>query len=68
MPNGESKEAIYMVKDSKVKEFAKVGGMRVASDFYDALNVAVGRLVIKACIKAKEEDRATIRPSDLVVE
>lgn len=65
MPNGETKDMIYMVKDSKIKEFAKVGGMRVASDFYDALNAEVGKLVIRACVRAKEENRATIRPSDL---
>lgn len=56
---------IYMVKESKVKEFVKVGGMRVASDFYDALNIVLGKLIIKACVSAKEDDRATIRPSDL---
>lgn len=65
MPNGEAKEVIYMVKDSRVKEFVKVGGMRVSSDFYDAINIIIGRLIIKACIKAKEDNRATIRPSDL---
>lgn len=64
----EEKKEIYMVKDSKVKEFAKVGGMRVSSDFYDAVNNKIGQLIIKACVKAKDENRATIRASDLIGE
>ena len=62
-----SKDVVYMVKDSKIKEFVRVGGMRVASDFFDALNAQVGKLIIKACVKAKNDNRATIRPSDLEV-
>jgi len=61
----EEKKEIYLVKDSKVKEFAKAGGLRVASDFYAGLNVAVGRLIIQACMHARGEDRGTIRPSDI---
>lgn len=60
------KNTIYIVKDSKVKEFAKIGEMRVASDFCEALNLEVGKLIIKACVKAREDSRATIRPGDLV--
>lgn len=59
------KNECYMVKDSKVKEFVKVGEMRVSSDFYSALNQFIGKTIIKACVKAREDNRATIRPSDL---
>lgn len=55
----------YMVKDSVIKKFAKVGGMRVAFDFYDALNEKLGKIIIQACVKAQTEKRSTIRPSDL---
>jgi hypothetical protein len=58
-------KAAYMIKNSVVKKFAKVGGMRVSSDFYDALNIQVGKLVIGACTKASQDKRGTIRPTDL---
>jgi len=65
MPKILQKDCVYMIKDSKIKEFARIGGMRVASDFLDAFNTVVGKLLIKACVKAREAERATIRPSDL---
>lgn len=61
----EDKEEVYLLKNSGVKQFVKISDMRIASDFYDALNTTVGRLIIKACMHARGEDRGTLRPSDL---
>jgi len=61
----EEKKDPYMVVNSKVKEFCKGGEMRVSSDFYGALNQTIGKIIIKACMHARGEDRGTLRPSDL---
>jgi histone H3/H4 len=39
--------------------------MNCAGDFTDALDKEVEALVIKACARAKSNDRKTVRPGDL---
>lgn len=67
MENGKKTDA-HLVKDSKVKELVKTVNMRVSSDYYEALSRAVGKLIIKSCLKAKEDKRMTIRSSDVVID
>ena len=52
-----------LVVRSKVKE--AVGEMRVAGDFFDALDKAVDELLKQATRRAKENGRSTVRPADL---
>lgn len=54
-----------LVVGSKVKEAVKGAGCNMAGDFPDALSVAVGGLVSKACARAKSNGRKTVRPEDL---
>jgi histone H3/H4 len=50
---------------SKVKDLIKNEGMNCASDFPDALDKEVEALIKKACARAKNNDRKTVRPGDL---
>lgn len=52
-----------LVVRSKIKEVAK--DMNVASDFADALNEEVKKLVDKAVKRAEANGRKTIQPRDL---
>jgi len=54
-----------LVVASKVKEIIKAQEMNCAGDFTDALDKEVEALVIKACARAKSNDRKTVRPGDL---
>jgi hypothetical protein len=60
-----AKEKAYLIVNSKVKAFVNAAELRVSPDFLVALNKAVGKIVIKACVHAKEAERATLRPGDV---
>jgi len=57
------KMADSLVVRSKVKEAAK--GMNVAGDFADALSTIVQGEINKACRRAKENGRSTVKARDL---
>lgn len=54
-----------VVVSSKVKESVRDGGIRMSSDFPEALNGEVQELITKAIARAKENGRGTVRPGDL---
>lgn len=54
-----------LVVQSKVKEAVKAQGLRMDSNFPDALNAKINKLVDAAAKRAKENGRGTLRPYDL---
>jgi len=52
-----------LIVRSKVKKAAK--GVRISSDFYDALDRKVEEVIKKASVRAKGNKRATLRAVDL---
>lgn len=54
-----------LVVTSGIKEVIKKQEMNTASDFADALDKVVEELVVKACCRAKANDRKTVRACDL---
>lgn len=54
-----------LVVQSKVKEAVKAQGLRMDSNFPDALNAQIATLVAAAAKRAKENGRGTVRPYDL---
>ena len=52
-----------LVVRSKIKEHVK--DMNVASDFADALDKEVGKIIDRAKERAKENKRSTVQPRDL---
>jgi histone H3/H4 len=54
-----------LVVQSKIKEAVKAQGLRMDSNFPDAVNAQIASLVAKAANRAKQNGRGTIRPYDL---
>jgi histone H3/H4 len=52
-----------LIVKSKVKEY--VGDMSVGGDFYDALNEEVGKLINKAKVRCKDNNRSTLKARDV---
>lgn len=60
-------KAAKIVIDTRVKDVAQSDdpSTRIASEFYDALNVEVEKLIKKAVDRAKANGRKTLQPMDL---
>ena len=54
-----------LVVASKIKELAKIGGLRTSAEFVDALSKQVGLIVIEAAKRAKADNRSTIKARDI---
>lgn len=54
-----------LVVQSKVKEAVKAQGLRMDSNFPDAVHAKVASLVAQAANRARQNGRGTIRPYDL---
>ena len=57
----------YLVVRSNVKDYAKVNdrALNVSTDFYEKLNEKVIKIIKKACIRAKENNRNTVMGKDI---
>lgn len=53
-----------LVVQSKVREFVKKTGFRLASDSVDALSKVVEDMLKKAAERCKANKRQTVRPED----
>ena len=67
MPKKEMKKpAEMLVVKSKVKDYIKsVSNFNVSSEFYDALNEEVGKLITKAIKRTKHNNRKTVSSRDV---
>lgn len=54
-----------VVVASQVKEAVKRNDVRMSSEFVEALNEEVAERIEKATQRAKDNNRSTVRPSDL---
>ena len=56
-----------LVVRSQIKNYAKVGEKKlsVSSDFYDALNKRVEKIIEEACIRATANNRNTLMARDV---
>ena len=56
-----------LVVRSQIKNYAKVGEktLSVSSDFYDALNKRVEKIIEEACIRAIANNRNTLMSRDV---
>ena len=56
-----------LIVRSQIKNYAKVGEKRlsVSSDFYEALEKKVAKLVEEACVRAIENNRNTLMSRDV---
>ena len=52
-----------LIVRSKVKQACK--GVRLSGDFYDALDKKVDEILKEAAVRAKKNNRSTLRPHDL---
>jgi len=62
---GDRRMARTLVVSSKIKELAKVGGMRASNEFIEELSQQVGLIVIEAAKRTKENKRAVIKARDI---
>ncbi|MCC5949164.1 MAG: hypothetical protein JJT89_11980 [Nitriliruptoraceae bacterium] len=54
-----------LVVTTKVRDAVRDSGVRMSGDFPEALNAEVAALIDKAVVRAKDNNRSTVRPSDL---
>ena len=56
-----------LIVRSQIKNYAKVGEKRlsVSSDFYEALDKKVAKLIEEACIRATANNRNTLMSRDV---
>ncbi len=56
---------VDLIVKSKIKEYARTkSGVAVSEDFYTELEVNVKSLIDKAIIRAKQNNRNTLKPRD----
>lgn len=54
-----------LVVGSKMKEVVKAAGCMSSSDLIEALSAKVHEILANAAVRARDNNRATIRPHDL---
>jgi hypothetical protein len=54
-----------LVVGSKMKEVVKAAGCMSSADLIEALSAKVHEILANAAVRAKDNNRATIRPYDL---
>lgn len=56
-----------IVVRSKIDEFATVEDkkLNISSDFHDALNKRVEKIVRRACLRARQNNRSTVMARDI---